>query len=549
MADNLMQSPENWTESQVSTWLRTLRVKEQYIKKLFEEEVNGPVLLTLDEDFLITKIGMKFGPTHMIIKKINEFLNSKNNSKSLHCLASSEVPSGQDVSKLLMDVLKCNVDQTPVTSINIYHHPGSGGSTVARQVLWQNRKELRCAVVKPSYSVTDVTQHAVVLREYEEKADNLMQSPENWTESQVSTWLRTLRVKEQYIKKLFEEEVNGPVLLTLDEDFLITKIGMKFGPTHMIIKKINEFLNSKNNSKSLHCLASSEVPSGQTCKATQTSSASVNQRQTSRELCETETVNNFSVVGMKMSHINATMQMIQPVKACAKKHLPVFVKGTCLLETNQEEHMASLEILTVNHCDDISKDFINEANIEQQFYRGGRVTWMNFWLAEHKYVGEDPGISSTSPTGTYPPFDDGLKRDVFIKNVTGHILIGKDPALTTTASRRNPFFLTVALSAGGWAWGDLFWDDGDSLDTYKTQEYCYVIFTAGQSQVVSDPLMLNGALDELVLGGLQVFGVPSPPHYVLANGEKVSDFMYHSDTKVLTVTMPMAKVFTVQWAL
>ncbi|KAG7505007.1 lysosomal alpha-glucosidase [Solea senegalensis] len=134
----------------------------------------------------------------------------------------------------------------------------------------------------------------------------------------------------------------------------------------------------------------------------------------------------------------------------------------------------------------------------------------------------------------------------------GHIIPQQDPALTTTASRRNPFFLTVALSAGGWAWGDLFWDDGDSLDTYKTQDYCYVIFTAGQSQVVSDPLMLNGALDELVLGGLQVFGVPSPPRYVLANGEKVSDFTYHSDTKVLTVTkltLPMSKVFTVQWAL
>lgn len=49
---------------------------------------------------------------------------------------------------------------------------------------------------------------------------------------------------------------------------------------------------------------------------------------------------------------------------------------------------------------------------------------------------------------------------------------------------------------------------------------------------MSDPLRLNGALDDLVLGGLQVFGVPSPPSYVLANGEKVRDFMYCSDTKV-----------------
>ncbi|KAM7372034.1 hypothetical protein PAMP_009231 [Pampus punctatissimus] len=106
--------------------------------------------------------------------------------------------------------------------------------------------------------------------------------------------------------------------------------------------------------------------------------------------CGPETVNNSSVVGMKMSHINATLQQIQPVKTCASKHLPVFVKGTCLLEALDEEQMYSLEILTVDHCDETSEDFINEEkeNIEHQFYRGGRVTWLNFWLAEHKYVGE-----------------------------------------------------------------------------------------------------------------------------------------------------------------
>ncbi|KAM9393037.1 lysosomal alpha-glucosidase [Pholidichthys leucotaenia] len=134
----------------------------------------------------------------------------------------------------------------------------------------------------------------------------------------------------------------------------------------------------------------------------------------------------------------------------------------------------------------------------------------------------------------------------------GHIVPQQEPALTTTASRTNPFFLTVALSAGGWAWGDLFWDDGDSLDTFEMQNYCYVIFIAGQSQIVSDPVKLNGALDGLVLGGLRVFGVPSPPRYVLANGEKVRDFTYRTDTKVLTVTgllLPMSEVFTVQWAL
>lgn len=124
--------------------------------------------------------------------------------------------------------------------------------------------------------------------------------------------------------------------------------------------------------------------------------------------------------------------------------------------------------------------------------------------------------------------------------------------MTTRASRRNPFFLAVALSAGGWAFGDLFWDDGDSLDTFQTGDYCYLVFTAGQSQVVSDPLKLSGALDGLVLAGLRVFGLASPPRAVWANGDKVQDFSYRSDTKVLTVaglSLPMSKVFTVQWTL
>lgn len=67
----------------------------------------------------------------------------------------------------------------------------------------------------------------------------------------------------------------------------------------------------------------------------------------------------------------------------------------------------------------------------------------------------------------------------------------KEPALTTTASRTNPFFLTVALSAGGWAHGDLFWDDGDSLDTFEMGNYCYVVFLAGEVGEIRQIILNN----------------------------------------------------------
>uniref|UniRef100_A0A8C2FUK2 Lysosomal alpha-glucosidase n=1 Tax=Cyprinus carpio TaxID=7962 RepID=A0A8C2FUK2_CYPCA len=114
----------------------------------------------------------------------------------------------------------------------------------------------------------------------------------------------------------------------------------------------------------------------------------------------------------------------------------------------------------------------------------------------------------------------------------GSIIPQQVPALTTTASRRNPFTLIVALSVGNWAKGELFWDDGESLDTFERGNYSYVLFFAEESYVVSKPVKLNGSLDGLVLGEVRVFGVQAPPTSVWANGQKVHDFSYSQDTKV-----------------
>ncbi|XP_062851484.1 sterile alpha motif domain-containing protein 9-like, partial [Trichomycterus rosablanca] len=106
--------------------------------------------------------------------------------------------------------------------------------------------------------------------------------------------------------------------------------------------------------------------------------------------CDMETVNRSSVVGMKMSHINATLQGIQNTTTRVAKLLPVYVKATCHLQKREEEKMCFLEILSVNHCEDSSPEFIESEKdrIERDFYRGAKVTWMNFWLAEQSFVGE-----------------------------------------------------------------------------------------------------------------------------------------------------------------
>ncbi|XP_031425272.1 lysosomal alpha-glucosidase isoform X2 [Clupea harengus] len=175
-------------------------------------------------------------------------------------------------------------------------------------------------------------------------------------------------------------------------------------------------------------------------------------------------------------------------------------------------------------------------------------------------------LSAYLPPGMWYSFHDGQpyrsKGQYFLLSAPldainlhvrgGYIIPQQVPALTTTVARRNPFNLTVALSAEGWARGELYWDDGDSLDTYERGDYSHILFMARQSQLVSDPVRVSGALDGLVLGQVRVFGVPSPPKAVMANGETVTDFTYRSDTMSLTVaslSLPMTEEFTLQWML
>ena len=52
------------------------------------------------------------------------------------------------------------------------------------------------------------------------------------------------------------------------------------------------------------------------------------------------------------------------------------------------------------------------------------------------------------------------------------------PGLTTTESRKQPMALAVALTSGGEAQGELFWDDGESLGVLERGAYTQVAFLA-----------------------------------------------------------------------
>uniref|UniRef100_A0A2K5LWI9 Maltase-glucoamylase 2 (putative) n=1 Tax=Cercocebus atys TaxID=9531 RepID=A0A2K5LWI9_CERAT len=63
----------------------------------------------------------------------------------------------------------------------------------------------------------------------------------------------------------------------------------------------------------------------------------------------------------------------------------------------------------------------------------------------------------------------------------GYILPWQEPAMNTHSSRQNFMGLTVALDDNGKAEGQVFWDDGQSIDTYENGNYFLANFIAAQN--------------------------------------------------------------------
>ncbi|XP_054771787.2 sucrase-isomaltase, intestinal-like [Lytechinus pictus] len=76
----------------------------------------------------------------------------------------------------------------------------------------------------------------------------------------------------------------------------------------------------------------------------------------------------------------------------------------------------------------------------------------------------------------------------------GYVLPTQQPANTTVYSRLNPLGLIVALDDGHEAHGDLFWDDGESRDTYENGVYTLLDFSVSEG-ILSMTVMVDGYTD------------------------------------------------------
>ncbi|XP_062957119.1 sterile alpha motif domain-containing protein 9 [Cynocephalus volans] len=93
---------------------------------------------------------------------------------------------------------------------------------------------------------------------------------------------------------------------------------------------------------------------------------------------------------LSLEEINGTILKLKSVTQSVKRFLPSIGSSTVLLK-KEEDIMTSLEILCENECEgtllekDNNKFLEFKASKEEDFYRGGKVSWWNFYFSSENY--------------------------------------------------------------------------------------------------------------------------------------------------------------------
>eukprot|EP00079_Xenopus_tropicalis_P013925 XP_002943568.3 PREDICTED: sterile alpha motif domain-containing protein 9-like [Xenopus tropicalis] len=184
-----------------------------------------------------------------------------------------------------------------------------------------------------------------------------------------NTWIRT---KRKFLKKV--------ISLICDEILprgYFKVLFLLLSPVEKpIVETFQEFYTELNGMEYIMCIAENKEHYEKWASLAQAS-------------CPKELLEQRSVVGMQLSHVDATVQSLFP-SVSNNRRLPVSTKGVCVLATPDEERMHSLEILCENQCSHLNVDSLVKQQIEEiesTFYRGGKICWKHFWLAEQKKCG------------------------------------------------------------------------------------------------------------------------------------------------------------------
>ena len=94
--------------------------------------------------------------------------------------------------------------------------------------------------------------------------------------------------------------------------------------------------------------------------------------------------------------------------------------------------------------------------------------------------------------------------------------------------RQKPFDLLVLPDTDRSAYGDLFWDDGDSIDTIEKNKYNYFTFKLHRNCSLDINVIKSGYSTKLVISDVVIYGINSDPVVVTVDGRTVTSIVTNS---------------------
>ncbi|CAF5129605.1 unnamed protein product, partial [Rotaria magnacalcarata] len=225
-------------------------------------------------------------------------------------------------------------------------------------------------------------------------------------------------------------------------------------------------------------------------------------------------------------------------------------------------HQATMQSRTI--LQSLFAEYLDDENtfsIDQQFLVGRALLVSPNLLPQsdvvHAYIPKDvwyefPSGVKLNSVGQFVDLDAPItKLNVHVRG--GFIIPMQIPGDNLVLGRGNPFTLLVAQSDAGTASGNLFWDDGDSIDSIETKTYNYMEFSLTNfNKLTINTLVSNYKESAMRLDLIKILGVNKFVTSVTVNGKIYSNYLYNIPDKILLIyalalDMLTQSSQTIQW--
>ncbi|KAK6195437.1 hypothetical protein SNE40_000868 [Patella caerulea] len=116
----------------------------------------------------------------------------------------------------------------------------------------------------------------------------------------------------------------------------------------------------------------------------------------------------------------------------------------------------------------------------------------------------------------------------------GYVIPWQEPSTTTYQSRTNFMGIIIALDENQLANGELFWDDGESLETYKNNQSSVLKFTMVKAGELTFDFQTNNyrAAELRKIQVIEIYGLDRIPDKVFVDDTRVDDYKIRQSGKV-----------------